>query len=839
MLALILSACKPSTVQQDFEFSIRDTQLRPISNATVLIDHDIVGASDSNGRWSGRLNFPANSKHTISIQSKSNQRQAPEWVRSFTAENRRMRIDIELDKVDVTMHRYGSTDDSPDSLADDKKVTPESDGARQGNSNANMVELWRQSYSKHVGELPPVMPWQEIPQKISKNTINTAEELNSNKETVTPTFYFRHGPLPIEGAEVWISEPKLKAICVTNQKGRCSPDLEADIKSVLIKKRGFRSVVVQINGEGTYQLEAQTGHSQDLSIQAEGSEWIAKSSGMEIARGQGDSFLVIDKIPDNLSLHPLNRPLHSQSINIDPKSIIEVQMAGSSRDKNIYISKLRLAGDFEGDVASDVRKISGEINNLVNGLGYKVLSAPRADAKALQITLIKTLTENLIESQFLNGERLPLGFGLSNCQNGFRGCIKKSIEQALEKSLEPFMGPSLGPSLGPSFSLSSPKEKSSFNEIFERGSVGRSEDFSQVKIRPLVDKDNNLGPKREDSLVLSEGIESNQPKISNNKTSSKKSNERNLKIGIVNEDNQKISGVRIYCDGQYLQTSDQFGSFLASGFSGNTFEFVKEGHVFQRKYWKQGDLIETITLSSGSRFVEGQLVSGSAQVVRDFRVIGVLPGVIATKLGSLKVIGPDDKRHLNIPLLPGEDVDLGVVKFYPDLMKEWAVQLGEGDFEGAHKTLQKVDEEHPDYIAASYLLAEKKWVEHADLPAVSATSPLKDYVTFRWLLAKANGPKIVNEGNLEDLMDFQNSVSNILPLSDFRRNKGFGWELNYLKSLAELRQATMTQDSEKVRVALYKVNRWLEYPSSLSSMVDGRKIWDLARNDLIEKKRGL
>lgn len=443
-IAVWLVGCSRAKVTQSIEVLVKSQGIGVVSSAQISIDQRPLGVSNAQGIWRGRIQFEAHSKHKISIDVEKSGIYFSPWESDFVANGDSIKKVADLFSVpklsaNVTGDNSSMLENLPEDLSKASPVAME-----------DPFEIWRKNYTKYASSLPPMMPWssQIKSMRFPKNDQVAPPPIASAKIVQFSTFYLHSQSLPQEGGKFWSGLKEPKEICSTNTRGRCSVETTPQTNQLLVTHEGFKSQIVRPRGQGTHYLKLERGFSRDLFVAAGDESWKVTAKGMEVVRGVGASFVVLDQDTDELYLECAEHcSLKPQKIVFSGNGITTIQAHFTQDLLPLKVEKMRMAGDFEGSLALAYSEVANSIPLVLKKHGFRQPNIDETDSPSFVLTLVKNGSspesnspkDLSLEVLFLNEKSDVIGASLRACEDRIAACFTQTFERAYlnSRKLEP------------------------------------------------------------------------------------------------------------------------------------------------------------------------------------------------------------------------------------------------------------------------------------------------------------------------------------------------------------------------------------------------------------------
>ena len=451
-VVVLLVGCSRPKVTQSIEVLVKSQGIGVVSSAQISIDQRPIGVSNAQGIWRGRMQFEANSKHKISIDVEKNGIYFSSWEAEFVANGDAIKKVADLFSVPklsgnaigdngskLESHAVGLSKSPAEALGDALGERP---SERAAEAAEDPFEIWRKNYTKYTSSLPPMMPWlDQTRSRVFANhkQVEVPPEGTAEKAMQTSTFYLHSQSRGQEGGKFWVGLKEPKEICSTNSRGRCSVETSPQTNHLLVTHEGFKSQIVRPRGQGTHYLRLERGFSRDLFVAAGDESWKVTAKGMEVVRGVGASFVVLDHDTDELYLECAEQcSSKPQKIVFSGSGITTIQTRFTRDLLPLKVEKMRFAGDFEGSLDHAYSEIANSIPLVLKKHGFRQPRADENDSPSVVLTFVKNATsaENVsskdlsLEVLFLNAKADVMGASLGTCDNRITACFVHSFERA-------------------------------------------------------------------------------------------------------------------------------------------------------------------------------------------------------------------------------------------------------------------------------------------------------------------------------------------------------------------------------------------------------------------------
>lgn len=420
-----LIGCKDNHIYQTIELTVKSEKYGALADARIFLDEKEVGISSERGTWHQRIALEADTKHTLKVVADHKTSYFSNWHHEFVAKHHTLILVADLFDAPKSQQTSLSTEgDDLDKKHQDKE------------SQKDPVQLWRNNYSVKASELPPIVPWKDRENLsdllFTKTQENASQSVVNSDTEASVTLYLHEAEVPLAGASIWTSSQEPRLVCQTNSRGRCTVSVNSSIKQILVKRTGYKSLILNSLGEGTYHLKMERGKTHEMYIDALNEPWRLTAKGVEVARGSGSRFVVSDASIDNLSIDCLaNCTLKSEPITFGEESIKTVKLRVKNNLKPLKIEKIRFVGSFEGSLQKELEIIKSELPEAVRSSGFR-RSEP-GDLKYLTayITILKNNHDFSVEVVLMSQEGVMQGAAIRSCDQDALGCLGATFSQAV------------------------------------------------------------------------------------------------------------------------------------------------------------------------------------------------------------------------------------------------------------------------------------------------------------------------------------------------------------------------------------------------------------------------
>ena len=424
LVLVFLLGCREANVYQSIELTVKSEKFGALPEAKIYIDQVEVGQTSSKGTWHGRILLKEESNHTIKVLADQKTSYFSTWEHQFLAKNQSLTLVADLYDAPKSQHSNLASED----YELEKKIIEEK-------FLKEPFDLWRKSYSAQTGGLPPLLPWKnrDTLQSLASAKIKESSNLskiNSEAET-SVTLYLHEGEIPLVGASVWFGMQKPELVCQSNIRGRCTIVINKSINQILVKKEGYKSLILNSLGEGAYHLKMERGKTHDIFIDSVSDSWKLTAKGIEVARGTGSMFIVADASIDSLNIECQAKcSRKSEPILFTNEPIKIVKPKFKSDLKPIEIEKIRFVGVFEGSLQKELDIIKSELPEAVKNIGYRKAEPFESKYPTSVVSILKNKDDFSIEVLFMSPEGNLTGAAINSCDQDALGCLGSTFSQA-------------------------------------------------------------------------------------------------------------------------------------------------------------------------------------------------------------------------------------------------------------------------------------------------------------------------------------------------------------------------------------------------------------------------
>ncbi len=436
LMVLCLAGCSRAKVTQSIEILVKSQGIGVVAAAQISIDKHPVGVSNAQGIWRGRIEFEPHSKHKISIDVEKAGVYFSPWDSDFLANGDPIKKTADLFSVPKLPSASATADSS-------SKLEATTEGLSSSlETKEDPVEIWRKNYTKYAASLPPMMPWSDFARNIKlikKDEVAEVAQDIPEKMMQMSTFYLHSQSLPQQGGKFWIGSKGPKEICSTNVRGRCSLETSPQTTPLLVTQEGFKSQIIRPRGQGTHYLKLERGFSRDLFVAARDEAWKVTTKGIEVVRGVGAGFVVLDQDSVDLYLECAERcSSKPQKITFAREGITTIPTHFTQDLLPLKVEKMHLAGDFEGSLDLAYSEVAKSLPLALKKHGFRPSNPEEKDAPSVGLTLVKNASseENTspkdlsLEVLFLNGMGDVMGASLKACDERIAPCFMQTFERA-------------------------------------------------------------------------------------------------------------------------------------------------------------------------------------------------------------------------------------------------------------------------------------------------------------------------------------------------------------------------------------------------------------------------
>jgi hypothetical protein len=423
---IVMNGCKDNRIYQTIELTVKSEKYGALADAKIFLDEKEVGVSSARGTWHQRIPLEADSKHTLKVVADHKESYFSNWQHEFVAKHHTLMLVADLfDAPKSQQTNLAAEDEALNKQLQEKEPLKDP------------IQLWRSNYSVKSSELPPIIPWKNRENLtdllLSKTGENASQSVANSDTESSVTLYLHEAEIPLAGASIWTSSQEPHLVCQTNSRGRCTVSVHSSVKQILVKKSGYKSLILNSLGEGTYHLKMERGKTHEMYIDALNEPWKLTAKGVEVARGTGSRFVVSDASIENLSIDCQAKcTSKSEPIQFGEESIKTVKLRVKNNLKPLKIEKIKFVGSFEGSLQKELEIIKSELPEAVRSAGYRRSAPEDLKYPTAYITLLKNNHDFSVEVVLMSHEGGMLGAAIRSCDQDALGCLGATFSQAVQ-----------------------------------------------------------------------------------------------------------------------------------------------------------------------------------------------------------------------------------------------------------------------------------------------------------------------------------------------------------------------------------------------------------------------